>query len=89
MQAYGPGFDASWRPPRVHLDAHLTDDDVTWLNGQMEAVDAPSVRFARELPIPPLPSGIIPHAASSLAPGELAKLRDRFLAQQGQPPRWI
>jgi hypothetical protein len=57
MLAYGPGFDASWRPPRVHLDAHLTEDDVTWLNGQLALVAAPSVRFAREIMPPPPPSG--------------------------------
>jgi hypothetical protein len=56
-QAYGPGFDSSWRPPRVHLDAHLTDDDVAWLNDQLAIVDAPTVRFAREIKPPPPPSG--------------------------------
>lgn len=56
MLAYGPGFDASWRPPRVHLDAHLTDDDVAWLNDQLAVVDKPTVRFVRDL-IPPPSSG--------------------------------
>jgi hypothetical protein len=57
MLAYGPGFDASWRPPRVHLDAHLTDADVAWLNGQLALVNKPTVRFAREIKPPPPPSG--------------------------------
>lgn len=53
MQAFGPGFDSSWRPPRVALDQRLTDDDVVWLNRQMELVEKPTVRFAREIPPPP------------------------------------
>lgn len=60
MLAYGPGFDSSWRPPRVALDSRLTDDDVVWLNGQLELVDKPTVRFAREIVPPPPPSGMRP-----------------------------
>jgi hypothetical protein len=54
MLAWGPGFDSSWRPPRLHVDRHLTADDVAWLNSQLELVDRPAVTFARELPCPPV-----------------------------------
>ena len=57
-QKYGPGFGPSWYPPSVHLDEHLTDDDVAWLNGQLELVDSPTVRFLREIKPPPPPSGL-------------------------------
>jgi len=65
MQAFAAGFDASWRPPRVALNPNLTDDDVAWLNGQLELVETPTVRFAREIKPPPLPSGKVPRPASA------------------------
>lgn len=65
MLAWGAGFAASWRPPRVALDQRLTDDDVTWLNGQLELVDKPTVRFAREIALPYGP-------ASGYMPAEMA-----------------
>lgn len=72
MQAYGPGFDSSWRPPRTALDPRLTDDDVAWLNGQLELVDRPTVRFAREIPLPPPPSGRMPRRGAQVMATEMA-----------------
>jgi hypothetical protein len=56
VQAYGPGFDPSWRPPRLHVDQYLTDSDVAWLNRQMwlSGLLGPSV-YANALPQPPPP----------------------------------
>lgn len=59
---YGPGVDSSWRPPLTYLDPNLTGDDVAWLNRQMELIDKPTVRFAREIALPPPPSGRRPSA---------------------------
>lgn len=43
------------RPPRLVVHPELADDDVTWLNRQLELVDHPAVRYARALPSPPPP----------------------------------
>ena len=59
MQKYAAGFDASWRPPLTALMPELTEADVAWLNRQLELVDAPTVRFAREIKLPPPPTGFI------------------------------
>ncbi len=45
-------------PPPTALRPELTDDDVVWLNGQMELTGRPSVQYARSLPTPPPSSGI-------------------------------
>lgn len=72
MLAYGAGFDASWRPPRLHVDRNLTVGDVDWLNRQMELVDKPAVKFARDLPLPPLPSGRIPRRGTQVLATQMA-----------------
>ena len=41
----------------IRLVPELTDDDVAWLNAQLELCDEPTVHYARELWPPPLPSG--------------------------------
>lgn len=43
--------------PRLALRPELTEEDVAWLNRQMGMTDDPPVRYAREIPLPPLPSG--------------------------------
>lgn len=44
-------------PASLAVLPELTEDDVTWLNQQMALVDNPPIRYAREVPLPPLPSG--------------------------------
>jgi hypothetical protein len=51
-------------PPPLAVCPELTADDVAWLNEQMALTDRPPVRYARELPIPPLPSGRRPSGES-------------------------
>ncbi|NMO52018.1 hypothetical protein HH310_12525 [Actinoplanes sp. TBRC 11911] len=72
MQMYGPGFDPSWRPPLTALDPRLTDDDVAWLNRQLELVDNPRVKYAREIPPPPPPSGRVPHRGTQVMATDMA-----------------
>jgi hypothetical protein len=56
VQKLAPGA-SRLLPPRLAVRPELTDDDVAWLNRQLELVDRPEVRFARTLPLPPPPSG--------------------------------
>lgn len=42
------------RPPRLDVRPELAADDVAWLNDQMALIDRPEVRYARELPRPPV-----------------------------------
>lgn len=51
---------AAMIPPPTALRPELTDGDVAWLNGQMALTGRPPVQFAREIPIPALPSGVRP-----------------------------
>lgn len=44
-------------PPPLAVRPELTADDVAWLNDQMALTERPPVRYARELPVPALPSG--------------------------------
>lgn len=41
-------------PPPVAVVPELTADDVAWLNDQMALTERPPVRYARELPRPPV-----------------------------------
>lgn len=89
MLAYGAGFDASWRPPRLHVDRNLTAGDVAWLNGQLELVDKPAVRFAREIALPPAPSGIRPPADTSwirMSDGRGVHVMGTEMAHGYEPP---
>lgn len=43
-----------FRPTPVAVRPELTDDDVAWLNEQMARVGNPPVRYAREIPLPPV-----------------------------------
>ena len=54
------GWPVAQRPPRLAVHPELTADDVAWLNRQLELVDTPTVRFAREIAVPPPPSGMRP-----------------------------
>lgn len=80
---------AAMIPSPLDVRPELTDEDVAWLNEHMALTERPPVRYARRLSVPPLPAGIILRPAADLTPGEMAELRDRFLAQQGKPPMWI
>lgn len=43
-------------PPPLAVRPELTDDDVDWLNTQLQLVGRPPVVYARRLPQPPPPS---------------------------------
>ena len=42
-------------PPPLAVRPEFTDDDVRWLNAQMQLTGKPPVRYAREMPPPPPP----------------------------------
>lgn len=44
-------------PPPLAVCPELTDDDVAWLNGQLALTERPPMTYAREVPVPALPSG--------------------------------
>jgi hypothetical protein len=48
-------------PPPLAVRPELTADDVAWLNEQMAHTERPPVRYAREMPLPPMgsPTGFI------------------------------
>lgn len=41
-------------PPRLAVLPELTADDVAWLNKHLALTEQPPVRYARELPCPPV-----------------------------------
>lgn len=55
-------------PPPLDVRPELTDDDVDWLNTQLQLGGRPPVVYARQLPKPPLPpSGRTPAWADTIA----------------------
>lgn len=49
--------DLSDLPPRLAVRPELTDEDVRWLNSHLELVDRPAVKYSRQGPPTPPPSG--------------------------------